>query len=300
MPGTLLISLDCEGKWGMADDARVVSDQVLTHRSLVSTYERLLETLEKNELSATFAVVGLFVAGPDEATSHVSRALGDPLRTHWLKHARQALAQGSNDGWFLEELPNMLDRSGRHELASHGYSHLPFTIQGFTREHALEELTLMRDLVDRRSWSISSMVFPRNGIAHTSLLPEFGIDRYRNSPENDSFIARVRSLLSEYNVCASAEGLPIVAERVAGGRFLNWRRGARRMVPAQLTLSRWQQILEKASAGGRCAHMWFHPHNLITGYKQWDLVERVLGAAGKYVQDGRLVSRTFSNSGSET
>lgn len=300
MSGTLIVSLDCEGKWGMADDPEIVDDSTLTRDSLRATYGRLLATLDRHQISATFAVVGLFVAGEDVARRHVADSQDDLLRDEWLRFFRMALDRGSTDGWFLEELPEMVRRYGHHELASHGYSHLPFTTRQFTDQHAKEELSLMRDLVQHMGWDVSSMVFPRNGVAYTTILSEYGITRFRNSPERFSYVARTRSLLSELNTRTISEPESMVENRIAGGRFVNWRCGPRRMIPAQVTHTRWQNILEHAGSTGGCAHLWFHPHNLITGHRQWDVVDGILGVAGRLVREERLVSKVFSELGSDS
>jgi hypothetical protein len=40
--------------------------------------------------------------------------------------------------------------------------------------------------------------------------------------------------------------------------------------------------------------LWFHPHNLITGTAQRELVTNVLELAGASVRSGDLYSTTFS------
>jgi hypothetical protein len=42
MAGTFIISLDCEGKWGIADRDRRIESGVITRSALIRAYESLL------------------------------------------------------------------------------------------------------------------------------------------------------------------------------------------------------------------------------------------------------------------
>ena len=57
MPGTFIISLDCEGKWGIADRDNRIESGFITRSALIRAYESLLRVLSVYEASATFAFV---------------------------------------------------------------------------------------------------------------------------------------------------------------------------------------------------------------------------------------------------
>jgi hypothetical protein len=101
-------------------------------------------------------------------------------------------------------------------------------------------------------------------------------------------------LVSEFNVFAQSDDSPPSNNTVSAGRFLNWRSGPRRLVPTRMTVRRWKSILNDAVAHNRCAHLWFHPHNLITGTAQRELVTNILELAGASVKRGDLNSTTFT------
>lgn len=294
MSGTLIISLDCEGRWGMADHDEMLGQHPIGDTSLRLAYDFLFETLERLNIRATFAVVGLFMAGQHEAEKYIQQVSTDPGSQRWLSKPREAIKAGQMDGWFFEDLPNLVLKSGKHELASHGYSHMPFGFDGFSLVDAHRELHSMRDLASRKGWNIQTMVFPRNQIAYTDLLGDYGIQKYRSSQENHSLVGRALSLLDELNVFAQSDVLPSGDDTVSAGKFLNWRSGPRRLVPARITVQRWKSILNDAVANEGCAHMWFHPHNLITGRAQRELVTEILELAGSRVRSGDLHSTTFS------
>ena len=292
MTGTLLISLDCEGKWGMADDPSMVGPHRITDESLRWAYSQLFSLLEKNGLRATFAIVGLFVAGQESTRAHFREMASSAAGRDWLTIPMKALESRSTDGWFFEELPRLVMQSGQHELASHGYSHLPFTSLGFTEELAHYELAAMQRLSHVHSLGIQSMVFPRNQVAYSHLLNQYGIQKFRPSTEGDGLTYRIGSLLREFNVRTASEILTD-EQVVPAGHFVNWRSGARLVVPKPFTTFRWKRILQHAADTGRCAHLWFHPHNLITGKNQVSLVGDILRMAGDHVRRGDLKPRTF-------
>jgi hypothetical protein len=276
----------------MADEPSMLESHPITDESLRWAYSKLFTLLEQYELRATFAVVGLFVAGQDSTRAHLREMASSAACREWLKIPMEALESKAIDGWFYEELPRLVKQSGQHELASHGYSHLPFMWQGFSDELAHHELSAMQRLSLENAWGIRSMVFPRNQVAFTHLLGQYGIEKFRPSTEGEGLVHRVRSLLGEFNVRASSETLS-AGQAVPAGRFINWRSGARLVVPPPVTTFRWKRILQHAADTGRCAHLWFHPHNLITGKNQISLVGDILRIAGDHVRRGDLKSETF-------
>jgi hypothetical protein len=281
----------------MADEPGIAHDTILNDHSLQKCYEHLFRLLERFKIPATFAVVGLFVAGEEETVEYLRSSQDDLVRSKWLGVLRDAISTRRVDGWFFRDLPRMVIDAGVHELASHGYSHLPFTSPGFNGQHANIELGHMRDLGIRNRWSISSMVFPRNQVAYAKELPRYGILRYRDSAVGGSYTQRIQSLLGELNPWTCSDAVPQATDLVAAGRFLNWRHGIRRLVPAAITVRRWRSIMMHAERSGGCAHLWFHPHNLITGHQQWDLLEAVLRETQSMIREGRLQVRTFSQVG---
>ena len=154
-----MISLDCEGKWGMADDPRILEDDSINRRSLQEAYDMLFRLLQIHQIRATFAVVGLYVAGFERTLEHLNLVKGDNCHESWLEIPKRAMTTGRHSGWFYEDLPLRIANSGYHELASHGFSHLPFCSEGFNESTAMFELASMNDLARDRGWDIESMVF---------------------------------------------------------------------------------------------------------------------------------------------
>ena len=92
--------------------------------------------------------------------------------------------------------------------------------------------------------------------------------------------------------------LPLVSDMVAvpPGYFLNWRSGARRLVPRWATRWRWRSIIEDAVNNDRVAHVWLHPHNIITSPETLELLDFLLVEVvqrGGAVACGLLTQATY-------
>ncbi len=91
MTGTLMVSLDCEGRWGMADHDEMLGQHPIGDTNLRLAYEFLFETLARLNIRATFAVVGLFVAGKNEAEDYIHQTSTDLVSQVWLTKPCKAI-----------------------------------------------------------------------------------------------------------------------------------------------------------------------------------------------------------------
>ncbi len=72
---------------------------------------------------------------------------------------------------------SILESSTRHEIASHGYTHKVFT--GLSEFEAEEELRMISDGLRKFGITPKSFVFPKNKVAHLSLLERYGYTSFR-------------------------------------------------------------------------------------------------------------------------
>ena len=142
--GSVTLSFDCEGKWGMAD-IYTPWDISLTRTNLLSTYEFILQTLEKYNISATFAFVGAFTETREEFLDTSYPNLSSTSYANWLGPSKGRILDRSEEGWFLPEIFEMVLGQQKHEIASHGYTHIPFT------SLAGSDVKLELDMI--RNWS---------------------------------------------------------------------------------------------------------------------------------------------------
>jgi hypothetical protein len=66
MAGTVVFSLDCEGKWGSADKLAAPHVRVLTEPELRKAYADVIQTFEHYRVPATFAFVAGFTMSKSE------------------------------------------------------------------------------------------------------------------------------------------------------------------------------------------------------------------------------------------
>jgi hypothetical protein len=143
-----------------------------------------------------------------------------------------------------------------------------------------------------------TFVFPRNVVAGTKALAATGFAGHRAAASEGPGDAaeRLRRLGREFSPRARSEPHPTPRGgstlAIPAGVVMNWRSGARRTVPRRLSVRRWRSVLSDAVATGGVAHLWLHPHNLLTGSRQVSLLEAQLGAAAAVIRDGRARALT--------
>jgi peptidoglycan/xylan/chitin deacetylase (PgdA/CDA1 family) len=287
MTARFILSLDCEGKWGVADHLGRHEHETLTGARLRDAYGCLLALLDEFSIPATFAFVGLFGESEDSfkhIRSEVERlAARSP---DYLALALRDIDHGSRDGWHGSWA---VDATGAartpHEIALHGITHVPWG--GIDREAAEEELRLYPVLSSAVGKS-RTFIYPRNQVAHVDLLARLGIEGYRLPPPKRS---RLASLASEFNVLTPPEAdpapVPAGPAEVPAGYFVNWQRGMRRLVPMPVSLFRLNRMLARAAASGEVVHFWLHPENLASAPRTLDLLRVMMASVARERDAGR-------------
>lgn len=278
----------------MADKAPAMASRINAD-SLRFAYESLLGILQKYEIRATMAFVGMFTLDEGQLRNEIKVLGAEDSHKSWLKHATEAAGRNNLEGWHFKEALDRSDSAG-HEIATHGWSHLPLaSVRDPTSAVALE-LNRVEAWAKERNFQVRTMVFPRNQVAAAHLLPSHGISAYRAAPRPFApRLGRVGSLLREIAVWeksappSSNLAGPI---EIPGDFFLNWRAGGRLLVPPRLTLIRWRHILTHAARTGGLAHLWLHPHNLITGRNQVELLDACCAEIARFTRNGDLLVRT--------
>lgn len=291
MPGSFIVSLDCEGKWGMADKIGP-EHGFITEASLTEAYARLLAAFGRHGVPATFAFVGAFVL--DEAGRRRHRDLFRDIPyegRNWLRNYRLAEAAGALDGWFC---PAALDMAleGGHEIASHGFSHVPFDDPATPDADLAADIEAAVEVGRARGVPPRTFVYPRNRVGRTRLLAANGFGAYRTLLPGRGQILK---LLREFNVLERSQPDGTVRDgllEIPAGYFLNWRQGIRRRVPRAVTRARWSSVLGHAARTGGVAHLWLHPHNIISAPETLGVLDRILGRAARLRDAGDLLIET--------
>jgi len=140
---------------------------------------------------------------------------------------------------------------------------------------------------------MTTIVFPRNAVVATGLLAEFGIRGFRDaaSTVRHGRVGRVVRVLDEIagRPASQQHASDISPVAIPSGRLLHWRYGVRRIVPVARTVSYWRGVVDHALTHGGVAHLWLHPHNLITGRRQFEALEHSLRVVAERRRDGLVV-----------
>lgn len=251
MAGRFILSLDCEGKWGVADHLRPDHDILLSGARLTEAYARIADLLAELEVPATFAFTELVLLDPEALAALPGAEIA--ARLPYTRAAFAEIAAGRLDGWSLPGAAALV--ADCHEIASHGVTHAPWG--EIDAAQARFELSLTVREPGR------TFIFPRNQVAHVDVLADHGFTGYRLGPPHRS---RAASLLQELNLAGRSEPVPPPAkpQPIPAGYFINWRSGPRRLVPPAVTRRRARRILTHAAETGGVAHFWTHPENIAS------------------------------------
>ncbi|MEL7445885.1 MAG: hypothetical protein AAGK02_08735 [Pseudomonadota bacterium] len=292
--GTFIISLDCEGKWGMADHLGPWHHEFLRREHLIPAYQTLVDLFGRYEMPATFAFVMGFVLDPDEQTEMAAHFVDTEIEgANWLVDFRKAQIAGDHEGWSCPEVLEVVrNASLKHEVACHGFTHVPLSEDLVGRDLVERELSAAKHVAEKRGIALETLVYPRNLVGHTGVLAETGFSGYRQRPP---VRGKAGALLAELNpIDRSQLSLPKDGELtvVPSGEMLNWQSGPRKLIPRAASRLRWKARLEDAAKSGGVAHIWLHPHNIIDAPGTLERLEDVLGEAARLRDAGKLVVKT--------
>lgn len=294
--GALIISFDCEGKWGVADKINEHHVRAFTNKNLNGTYQRLVDLLDTYGLKATFAFVGAFVMSLEEYRQHSDWFRDVAVAgTNWLGRFKKDVDLGCCDGWLNPEALSIVRSAERHEIGSHGFTHLPLSESIITRQDFRREMEGVRNVAALKQIPFRTLVYPRNDTGYADELHSCGIVGYRERLLKPAAkFAAARNILREFNVLQSAHAARPADQvvRIPPGYFLNWRTGGRKRIPVAVTVQRWTHLISDAAKTGRVVHLWSHPWNFLDGRRQFELFERILQVAARYVSRGKLDNLT--------
>lgn len=272
-----VLSFDCEGRWGLADRPDALPG--LSSAALLGAYRELVGLLGRYRVAATFAFVAAFLLTPKEARRHADWFAAIPYRDgDWAAPFRAALAGDALDGWLCPEALEVVAADARHEIAAHGFSHVPLAEHLVGADTFEREMDLLRRLEQRRGLDSRTFVYPRNLVGYTARLAAWGFEAYRPMLALERAAGRARRLLAELDPREPPQGHGRAGVPLAlpPGRFLNHRAGLRRLVPRRLTRAKLRQMLERAVRERQAVHLYSHPHNFLTGRGQFELLEELL------------------------
>ena len=286
MSARFILSLDCEGKWGVADVLTAHEHRSLTEARLRSAYASILALLDEFDVPASFAFVGLF--GESRQSMQQLEPEIETLAERapaYLRPALNDMREGSREGWDgAWAVESVAQARAGHEIALHGITHVPWgTVDTKFASDELALLPLLRPPV-RQS---RTFVYPRNDVAHVELLAPAGLVGYRLSAPRRS---RAMSLASEFAILSPPEQDRAMSGGVypiPAGYFVNWQHGLRRCVPRSVSRLRARQMLLRAERSQYLVHYWLHPENLASEPGTLDNLRDIVAMAARMRNAGR-------------
>jgi len=288
--GIVTFSFDCEAKWGMAD-LNLHWTKELTNNNLVEVYEYILEVLKKYNIPSTFAFVGAMTETKENFIATTEPLMKGKNHRKWLNPIMNQISK-DDEGWFFPSIIDLCKKYNLHEIASHGYTHIPFS--------CLSEYEIDQELELIKKWSLKNhincktLIYPRNDINYIQKLKSYNIELYRTPPklfDIKYFPKYVNTFFEEFNIFKKSEEFNDKGFALPGGVFINWKYGPRKIIPKMISNIRYKNILNDAVKKNRVAHFWTHPHNFITAPESKKIFEKLCQEIKEKVESNELEIR---------
>lgn len=297
--GTFVLSLDCEGKWGVADHLTGKSS-LINSSSLSDAYSFINNELNDKRIKSTMAFTSLFTVSEKVIKSHADSIREMSALGHsWYDPIIAMIDNEDFDGWIGNSYFNDVLKYG-HDIAWHGFTHhiLSDDVNDEVAKYEIESgIAISKD----HGIDVKSIIFPRNVIGKKEILSSYGFNYYRGYQHQKSIISGNRFLrvIDEFNILKKSQDNTYINDssgmvELPSGYFLNWPSGYRNIVPRVFTVKRWQSMLDDAAKNNKQVHMWFHPHNLITAPRMRETFTKLLDMVSSYVKSGAIQVKTMS------
>lgn len=277
--GIFTISLDFELLWGIFDKVgtRYNPHYFANTRILIP---KMLELFAKNEISVTWATVGMLFAENEEEWKSYSPEFKPSYRNKNLSAYEWAKAHGiRSELHFAPELIREILATPFQELGSHTYAHYYTLMRGQSPEQFRQDLQATQKISeDKFGVRLKSLVFPRNHIneLYLGICLEEGYEFVRGNPKSwfwqetqhesfekklfrsaDCFFQVGEKSSYAYTEITAFENEPVIlpASRIlrpfANGNPIFNRVRIRRILAE----------MEYAAKKYEGYHLWWHPHN---------------------------------------
>lgn len=291
MSANLIISLDCEGKWGLSSNSKLIKN--FTNKNLLNVYKELNKFFSNFNIPVTYAFVGSFILNNNEKNyfecfENINKCYSKPLINFFNNEK-----DNKSEGWFVPEAYDLVNNE-INEIGCHSFSHLSF-LENNDENIIDKELNNCKLIEKLKKKKFKTFVFPYNEIAYTDKLKKYGFIGFRNHKRiNKNIITKSKKLFDEWNILEHInyqndfnKELDLV--EIPGGFFFNWRFKWRRyLVPEIVTLIRWKRLIKYAVNNNKTLNLWFHPHNLLTAPSTFKILKEVIMQANKMRDNGKL------------
>ncbi len=277
--GILTISLDFELLWGIFDKVgtRYSAAYFSKTRDLIP---RMLDTFGKNEISVTWATVGMLFAENEEEWQYYNPEHLPSYRNASLSAYHWAKVNGIRpEVHFAPELIRGILDTPFQELGSHTYAHYYTLMRGQSPEQFRQDLQASQRISrEKFGLTLRSLVFPRNHLneLYLPICLEEGYTQARSNPKDwfwqetqheDLSKKWFRSADCFFPMGSRTSYLPTAIKHyeneptlIPASRILRpYRPGNNILNTARL--KRLLAEMELAAKLGEIYHLWWHPHN---------------------------------------
>lgn len=256
--------------------------------------QELLTLLEEYHIKATWAVCGrLFL---DKcAGEHEKRA------NQYLKRDLTS-SVGADRAWYGRDIvKDIIHNNIKHEIASHGFSHVPFSriSEKTAYQEVRESLRAARDF----GITVESFIFPRNEVSHLKVLKECGIKCYRTVPrKRDLGLCPTKFFRSIDYFFGLRHSSPVKPREDTFGLLQIPASDAlyrsttamhlARFPPRNNLLWKWKEGIKETVKKGGIFHVWMHPHDFQTRIMK-DELTKFFKLVKAYRLQGKLKNLTM-------
>lgn len=301
---TFVLSLDTEIAWGSVDTPRLRScvSHFNSYRKLV---RRLVDLLDKYEISATWAFVGRLLVDQSRYATRATSADSDSTTATAMpseQSSSETIKREGDPSWWsgTDVLEMVRNARVEHEIGTHTFSHTILGDPACRRNHARSELQVCRKVHADRGLEMKSLVFPRNKIAHLDAAASVDILCYRGRERNwyrgmpnrmqqaAHFLDRLLAIeppTYRWNELSSTQHEPV---NIPASMFFMSFDGLRALIPPSRRVRQVRRGLDRAIENGEIFHLWFHPFNLGSSPRMFETLESILRMVSEEKDRGRL------------
>jgi hypothetical protein len=303
-PPTLVITFDLELAWGAFD--RFYCDEYLLQARWTHDYgvPTILDALSRNNLSATWAVVGMLAERVFTPPSDLTEVSYSHFPHPWFRFVPPNSSESESPEWFAASLLRRIQETEpKQEIGFHSLSHVIFGDPGTPSKRAKEEFHDCMWIGKQLGFVAESFVFPRNSIGHLDLLYAAGFKCFR-SPDDlpysfgkNKVVHKVIAVLSDFLAVSPKVVSPSIRNAmvaIPGSLMIRHAKGWRSLIPDRCRLQRLRAGLKQVCLKGGIFHVWLHPEDLYFGRPRLERVlSEFLDDARSHIEQGTLRCSTM-------
>ena len=258
------ISIDLELAWGVWDriNSKYLNNAINLEREIV---DKLINIFNTYEIPVTWATVAALI---DQKNKMIN--IGD------------------KKAWYAPDIiEKIIDTKINHLIASHSYAHPNF--KESTETEIIEDFEKAEYFFKSIGLSPNVLVFPRNQVAHLSLLKKFNYKFYRSIDKSwykeiskfNLLIGKIANINDKIFPFRSNSVKSIIHSNglieIPSSILLISRNGFKFAVTNLNMFYKIKKGIEMAIKNRECFHIWFHPSNFyFKSNKQFDLLKKIL------------------------